>query len=331
MKYATKREKKILILLIAMLVAVFIGGLMLGSAELSPIQMWEGICGIDDNSRIILCELRLPRVIGALLSGMALSVSGILLQSATGNDLCSQSVLGINSGAGLAVIISICFLPQATGFIPAFSFAGALLTAFLVIGIADSVEGHSGKISIVLSGVAVSAFFNALIGLFTSLFPDNAISYSGFTSGGFSGTQIKDLIVPGLLILIGLILSAIIMPKLNILMVGDDVASTLGIKVVFLRMLAIILASLLCAASISFAGLIGFVGLLVPHMARKLFHRDYRVLFGASLCIGAILVTLADLLGRTVFAPSEISAGILLSVIGAPFFVVILYRRQQKK
>jgi len=279
----------------------------------------------------IVRVLRLPRAIGSLLSGIALSASGLLLQSATDNDLCAPNVIGVNSGAGFAVMLTLCFLPKQFALLPFAAFGGAFLTTLLVLGIATSVGSHQGKSTIILSGIAVSALMNAGISFLSQLYPDILGSYSYFSVGGFQNVYMSNLPIPAGIIFLGLAAAALLTPKLNLLCLGDDLATALGVRVTRVRILSLILASALCAASVTYAGLLGFVGLLVPHMARKLAGHDMRVLLPVTCTMGAILVMLADLAGRTFFAPAEISAGTLLAVLGAPFFLFLLYQRRYRR
>lgn len=283
----------------------------------------------DETTAFILFELRLPRVLAAALAGAGLAVSGLLLQTVTDNDLCSPSVLGINSGAGLAVMITLSFFPAAFAFLPLAAFAGAAATTLLVLGISFASTGRRVRTKVVLAGVAVGALLSAGINFLAQIFPDTLASYSDFSTGGFRDIYLGDVAVPGIAIAAGIAVAFLLSGKLNVLQLGEDIASGLGVAVKPLRFFTLLLASLLCGCVVSFAGLLGFAGLIVPHIARRLVGHDMRLLIPASVLCGPILVILADLAARTLFAPTELPAGILLAVLGAPFFLYLLFRRKQ--
>lgn len=310
------------------LLVVILLGLMLGSANLGMEDLLRAIVDRSGTAGVILWRLRMPRVLGAILSGMALSASGVLLQSAADNDLCSPNVIGVNAGAGLGVMVVLCFFPSSR-MTPFMAFLGGFGATMLVLMIAGTAPAHHRNTTMILGGVAVGALLNAVISFLSQKYTDVLPSYVFFTTGGFNGVYWKDLPIPALVILICLGLSIFLSPKLNILRLGDDLAKSLGIPVTFIRISSLILASCLCGASVSYAGLLGFVGLIVPHMARRLIGTDIRKLLPYSCILGASLVVLADLIGRWLFAPSEISAGVFLSLIGGPFFIVLLYRRRK--
>ena len=324
------KKKRVLIPFLFLLLAVLgLSGLALGSARFplaEVIAVFTG--GGDPTVRLIVLQLRLPRVAGAVLAGVGLAVSGLLLQSATGNYLCSPNIIGVNSGAGFAVMVLLCLFPMAFAVLPLAAFAGALFTTFLVLGISVGAGGHQSKSTVLLAGVAVSSLLSAGISFLSQLVPDALASYSAFSIGGFSGVQGADLVFPALMIGVGTGLAWGLAPQLNLLCLGDELAATLGVKVKALRVICLILASALCAAVVTYAGLLGFVGLIVPHLARKLAGHDLRILVPVTALLGANLVVLSDLAGRTLFSPAELPAGILMALLGAPFFLFILFQRR---
>lgn len=319
--------------LLPCLSAVFVLSLLmslsLGSVPLGLGQLLDGLAGSDQTARIILLELRLPRTLAAVFAGMALSVAGLLLQSATNNDLCAPNVIGVNAGAGFAVMLLLCLLPSAWRFLPAAAFIGATACVFLVLGLSNARRAAASRVYVILAGVAVSALLNAGISFLSLLYPDVLSSYLAFSVGGFSGVQAERLWTPCGLILVCLILARCLARPLNLLCLGDDMAASLGVRVKRVRVFALLLAGALCAATVSFAGLLGFVGLIVPHMVRRIVGSDLRVAIPAGCLVGAALVVLADLGGRTLFAPSELPAGIFTAAIGAPFFLILLLARRR--
>lgn len=302
--------------------------LSFGSVSLSVTRMLGAFNGMDKNAAVILFDLRLPRLVAAILAGCGLSCAGFLLQTVTDNDLCAPNIVGVNSGAGLFVMLMLCFFPMQWRLQPIAAFAGALLAAAVVMAVSHASSRFESKSAIVLSGVAVSSLLSAGISFLSLKFPDVLSSYLGFTVGGFSGVSLKKLSVPAVMIALCFMLSLLLAPKISLLSLGDESASSLGIRVKRLRAVTVILASAMCAAVVSFAGLLGFVGLIVPHIVRHTVKGSLRINLLFAAVFGAILTSLSDLCGRTLFAPSELPAGLIMSLIGAPFFIYLLLRRR---
>ena len=319
-------------LLLLCLLGCILGGLCFGSARLSFSQVMWGLInpGTDATPARILWAVRLPHGAACLLAGVGLGVSGALLQAATDNPLAGPNIIGVNAGAGFAMVLGLCFAPMAYRLQPLMAFAGAFACTMLIVFVANRAGGS--RVSIVLTGVAVSALLNAGISLLKLLYPDMAITYNYFSVGGVSGVGFQTLSLPAVIILAGLVVAELLAGRLNLLCLGDSVAATLGVRVKLLRMTALLLASACAAAAVSFAGLLGFVGLMVPHLGRQLFAtNDLRKLLPVSAVLGGSMVILADLLGRTLFAPSEIPAGIVTALVGAPFFFALLLRRRYRQ
>ena len=320
--------RQILLILIPLLVLAVLVGLCFGSVPLSASQLLDAFAGKGDAGvRTVLWQLRLPRVAAGVLAGLGLAVAGMLLQTVTGNELASPNIIGINSGAGLAVILLLTVFPMAGNWLPMGAFAGAFGAAMLILLAA----GHMGgkKTEILLIGIAVTTVLNSLISFLALLDEGVLAQYNHFTVGSLKGIRMEQLLLPGVIILVAFAGTAVVSPRLNVLCLGDAAASALGIRVKALRVLALALAAACAAAVVSFAGLLGFVGLVVPHIAKSLAgQRPSRALPVAALC-GGITVVLADLLGRTLFAPSELPVGILMSLVGGPYFLILLYRRKR--
>ncbi len=322
------RRGALLVLLALLLAGVVIAGLSLGSAPLNLPQIWGGLWGKEgfETEGIILRTVRLPRVVGGVFCGIGLSVSGVLLQAVTNNSLTSPNIIGINAGAGFLVILLSCFFPAAYSALPFAAFAGAFLTALFIITVSHRIG--SSKITVILAGMACNAVLNAGISFLSLLFPDVFTSYRYFSVGGLSGVSLDRIWLPAVIILLCLGAAQALSGKINLLCVGDSMASSLGVRVKRLRMACLILASASAAGVVSFAGLLGFVGLIVPHIARRIVGGNVRWLIPVSALGGAVLVVLSDLLGRVLFAPTELPVGIILSLIGAPFFFVLLLKRR---
>ena len=316
---------------LASLIICVLLGITLGSANVGFIDSLLALFGIEtgNNSVVIVQSLRLPRVLGAVFAGAALAVSGLLLQSATGNDLTAPNIIGINSGAGLFVMLTLCLLPSLSVLLPFAAFAGAVLAAVLVLGLSAREGRVASRTTVVLAGVSVGALMSAGISFLSLLYPDVLASYTAFSVGGLSGVYFEDIALPMLIISAFLVLGFLLTPSLNLLALGDDMAASMGVKVTKLRILALLIAAVLASSAVSYVGLIGFVGLIVPHAARKLAGSDNRVLLPLSAILGGVLVTLADLISRILFAPTELPCGILISALGAPFFLFLLVGRKK--
>lgn len=300
-----------------------------GSASIELSDFFRGLLRLDgyDKQSIIIYNVRMPRVIGAVLAGAGLSVSGVLLQSVTGNELAGPNIIGVNAGAGFAVILLLWIVPASAAATPFAAFLGAFATTLLIVSIASKIENT--RSTVILAGIAVTALLNAGISFITLLDSDILSSYNHFSVGGLAGVSADKLPVPAVLIISGTALAMVLNQRIDALSLGDGIAVSLGIRVNLLRTVCLIIASASAAAVVSFAGLLGFVGLVVPHISRNLCGTSSGRLLPVSALVGAIIVVIADLLGRVLFAPSEIPVGIIMALIGAPFFFVLLLRRKR--
>ena len=300
--------------------------LMLGSAGISPADAVRTlIFGGEGTASVIMRTIRLPRVLAAFLAGTGLSVSGTLLQGVTDNGLASPNIIGVNSGAGFLTILLLSFFPTAYTALPFTAFFGALVTTLLIVGIAGRIG--TSKITVILAGMVLTTILNSGISLTALINTDILATYNYFSVGGIGGISLDRLAVPAVFIAVSFAASVLLAPRIDALCLGDSLAASLGIRVARLRTVCLIAASASAAASVSFAGLLGFVGLIVPHMTKLLVGGGIRRRILASPFVGGSLVILADLLGRTVVAPTEIPVGIVMAAIGAPFFLILLLRR----
>ena len=268
--------------------------------------------------------LRLPRTLAGLLAGAGLGVSGVLLQSVTDNKMASPGLIGVNSGAGFAVILALSLPFFPIKLIPLAAFSGAFLATLAIIAIA----GRMGmtKNTVILSGIAFSAILSAGISLLSLIDADVLVSYNAFSVGSLAGAELSELLLPTILIISSLTAAIFAARKINLLSLGAPIASSLGVKVRELRVLCMLLASASAGAAVSVVGLLGFVGLMSPHIARTLVGADARRLIPAAALVGADLVLAADLCGRVIFAPGEMPVGVLMALLGAPFFLGILLK-----
>lgn len=314
--------RRIYFILLPLLMLTMAAGLCFGSAPLSLSELAAG----EGVARTILLGVRLPRVLAGLLAGVGLSCAGVLLQTVTANDLASPNIIGINSGAGLAVILMLTFSPKAGAWIPLGAFCGAFGAALVILSVGNRLG--SSRSGILLIGIAITTLFNAAISFLSLLDEGILAQYNHFTVGSLRGIPLKELLIPGIVIFIGFGTALALSGRLSVLSLGDAAASALGIRVRSLRIAAMACAAACAAAVVSFAGLLGFVGLVVPHIARVLVGQRPARLLPVSALVGGTLVILADLLGRTLFAPSELPVGIFMSLMGAPYFLILLLRRK---
>ena len=302
-------------------------GLCLGAVPLSPSQLWEALAnGPGSVAGAILWYARLPRTLACLLAGGALAAAGCILQRMLGSKLASPGIIGVNAGAGLAVTVC-CALGLLSGWTIALSaFGGAMASVLLVMFTAE--KTGASRTTVILGGVAVNSFLNALSEGLTTLIPDAGVLSGDFRVGGFSSVVPARLIPAGLLICCALAVILTLHNDLDVLALGEDTARRLGMPVKKTRTLFLILSAMLAGASVSFAGLLGFVGLIVPHAVRSLVGSESRFLLPLCAIGGAGFVTACDLAARLVFIPYELPVGILLSVLGGPFFLGLLVKRK---
>ncbi|MFG1991023.1 FecCD family ABC transporter permease [Actinoplanes sp. NPDC048988] len=316
-------------LLAAVAVAVVLS-LAIGAQWLSPAAVWQAVTNPDPAApaTAIVRELRLPRTVLGVLVGLALGAAGALIQGHTRNPLADPGLLGISAGASFAVVIGIQWgTAQLTGYIW-FAFAGALAASVAVFGIASGRRGGPTPVTLALAGMAISA----LLSSFTQsllLSDDASLNVFRFWVVGSLSGRDADVAVQVLpFILLGLLLAVVNAPALNALGLGEDIARALGQRVTTARVVGVAAIVLLAGAATAACGPIGFLGLIVPHVARTFTGPDHRWLIPCSALAGAAMLLLADVLGRVVVSPGELQTGIVLAVIGAPFFIALVRRRR---
>ncbi len=300
----------------------------IGSVELKPGEVFDALTGRDTDStaaRIVLYS-RLPRTCAAMLAGAALAVSGAIIQTVLDNPLASPSVIGVNSGAGLAVALVCAAAPSAQQYTPFAAFGGALAGVFLVAGL--SRHAGASRMTVILAGVAISALFGAGIDMAVTLVPDALGGVTDFRIGGFTGVTMARLAPAAGLIAVSLGATLSLSQQMEILALGSDTAQSLGLSVGPVRFILLVLAAALAGATVSFCGLMGFVGLIVPHTMRRLRGDGSLSLLLSSVLGGAFFVAVSDLLARVLFSPFELPVGILLAFAGAPFFLGLLFRQR---
>lgn len=313
----------VILTLIAMGVIVTALSVGMGSMTFTFRESISAVFVADDSAaRLIIWNVRVPRIITGGLVGICLSLSGCILQGVMRNHLASPSTIGVTSGASFVGYMTLVVFPHLFYLLPVGAIAGAFLTTMAIYLIAYD-KGVS-PVKMILSGLAVSAVFGAFNDIIRSFYPDRLINATGFLVGSLNGVTWKhlDLILP--YALVGIIVCLFLPSKMNILMLGDEMSSTLGLRTERFRFFLIATSSLLAGAAIAVSGLISFVGLIVPHIARLLVGSDYRYLFPAAIALGYTLVVLCDTIGRTILPIGEISVSIVISFIGAPFFLYLL-------
>lgn len=317
-----------IIMLSAILLLTAIIALRFGSVDIDDITFFKSLFLLDgfETYSIILYNLRMPRILGAIIAGMGLSISGLLLQNVTDNSLAGPNIIGVNAGAGFAVILTMCVMPTSVVLVPFSAFLGAFLTTLIIVFVALAVD--SNKSTVILVGVAITAILNALISLISLLNPDLLAQYNYFSVGGLSGVQFINLIIPTILVIVSFVITLLLSSRIDVICLGDNVAYSLGLNARLFRILCLAISSACAAAVVSFAGLLGFVGLVVPHIAKRLTGPLTFYSVSASALIGSIVVLVADLIGRIIFAPSELPVGIIMALTGAPFFFSLLIRRK---
>ncbi len=324
-----RRTISYLLILAAGLVLVSFAGILVGSSDISLRQVLSVFTGqgSDETVSTIVLRLRIPRVILAVVVGAGLSVAGAALQSLLRNPLAEPYILGISSGgtvgAFLVISLGLGWIPLTA---PLFSFAGSGLVMILVYSLGYR-KGFLDPNALLLSGVMVGAFFNSIILVIVAIFNQELRTAYLWMLGNLSGADSATLMVVGPLILAASVMLVLQSRALNLIATGDESAAQFGVNVERVRKTSYVLASLITGLAVSVSGVIGFVGLLVPHACRMVFGSDNRIVMPASLILGGIFLVLCDLLSRTILAPSEIPVGAVTAAVGAPLFIYLLKRR----
>ncbi len=323
-----KQNIFIMILFFAVLVITFFLSVGYGAVPISPKEIVEALIHGEDSgvNYQIIFNIRLPRTIVAMLVGMALALSGAILQGIMGNSLATPNIIGVSSGAGLTALSILILFPTHYYLVPLGAFIGAFLATMFIYALAWK-EGVLPT-RLILAGVAVNSIFGAGNNILISLFPDRLAGAVSFMVGGLSGSNWKDVKMVFPYILVGVVLTLLLSEKLNILVLGDEVATGLGLEVEKTRFIFIIISSIMAGSAVSVAGLLGFVGLIVPHMTRMFVGTDHKYVFPTAILLGSIIVMGCDLLARVLFAPKEIAVGIIMSIIGGPFFLYLLRKKE---
>ena len=311
---------------LALLVISIALGVLLGSTRLNLPSAMADILGgnTDSTDARILIYVRLPRVLAALICGMALATSGAVIQGVLANRLASPSIIGVNAGAGLAVTLCSALGLLGGWQLSLFSFVGAFATVLLVsIG---AKKWGASRGTVILMGVALNALLGAVSDTVTTFAPEVSMMRNDFKIGDFSAVTYTHVFPAAALILIAILILSTLSNDLDVLTLGDENAKGLGLNTDMMRVVFLLLSALLAGAAVSVCGLLSFVGLLVPHAVRRIGISESKHLIPLCALFGAGFVTLCDTLARVIFAPYELPVGIIMAFLGAPFFIFILLR-----
>lgn len=322
-------RKKILsfVLTAVGLFILFIFAVNTGSLKVTPSELFCGLF-IEYNPDVAtIYDLRFPRIFIAMLGGAATAVSGVLLQAVMKNPLADPGIIGVSSGASLVAVIVTAFFPSLFFLTPMLAFIGGLIAFMLVYSL--SWNGGLSPLRIILVGVAVNALCTGLMSAFNSATGSSYTGVASIVNANITQKTWDDFQTLAVYVVIGLIASFFVTNQCNLLSLEDKTARSLGMNVTRSRIVISVTAVLLASISTAVVGAISFLGLIVPHIARLLVGSNHKVLVPYSILLGAFMLLLADTIGRTVASPYEISAAIVMSVIGGPFFIFLLRRSKQ--
>lgn len=311
--------------LVALCAAIVIG-IGVGPVYIGPAKVLEALFGhAEGTSEVIVRQIRLPRVLLGAMVGASLAMSGAILQGVTRNPLADPHIFGISAGAGMVAVACIVFVPVPLGLVQPLSFLGGLTAGGIAYVMAW--RGGVSPLRLALAGIAVTSMLTAVTSamLVTSSF--SAQVGLRWLIGGLLGSNWREfrLLLP--YFVIGTVAAMAMARQLNVIALGDEIATSLGQHVERTRLLLTATAALLASSAVSIAGLIGFVGLIIPHFVRLIIGNDYRFLLPTSALFGAILLVLADTLARTALDPRELPVGALTAVMGGPVFIMLVRRR----
>lgn len=335
-----KRKKVLLIIMLIMIIILSLTSIALGAIKLPLSKILESVFTSKGEKldRYVVLSIRIPRVMLALLSGVALGAAGAVMQSILRNPLASPFTLGLSNGAAFGAALAIVLgksifnlklIQTSPLLIASNAFVFGALSLAIVYGIAK-IKGASTS-TLLLSGVAIGSIFSAGLSILKYFSNNEALKdLDIWLMGGFWGANIKNIKILLPIVAIGLIILVIYSQNINAITLGEDVAKTLGINVKSTVLIALISVTIMCSASIAFTGVIGFVGLISPHISRAIIGNDNRYMILSSSMVGALILLLSDTLARTIISPVELPVGIITSVIGSPFFIYIILKKDKE-
>lgn len=320
----TPRKVAAFLVTMAALIALFFVAVNTGSLQVGPMQLLSGLFVSYDETVSTIYDLRLPRILIAMVGGAATAVAGVLLQAAIRNPLADPGIIGVSAGASFAAVLVTAFFPMLLFFTPVFAFAGGLVAFGLVYSL--SWRGGLSPLRIILVGVAVGAMFTGLMSAFDSGTGSTMSGVASLVDANITMKTWDDFATLAVYAAIGLALALLMAKRCDLMALEDKTARSLGLNVDRARIATSAAGVLLASVSTAIIGPISFLGLLVPHIARILVGTSHRVLVPYAIVLGAFTLLLADTIGRTVAAPYEISAAVIMSIVGGPLFIVLLRR-----
>jgi ABC-type Fe3+-siderophore transport system permease subunit len=328
---ARGRRPVALAVLLALVVVAALASIAVGGRSIGLGEVWRALVdgGLHTDEAVIVRRLRVPRTALGLLVGLALGVAGALMQGHTRNPLGDPGLLGVTAGASLAVVLAIAWLGVTTpaGYVW-FAFAGALAGTVAVYAVGSAGRGGPTPVTLALAGAALSALLYALVRAVLVSDRQTLDSFRFWVVGALAGRDADVVAQIAPFVVLGLVLALVNAPALNLLGLGEDVARGLGTRIWLARGTGLLAITLLTGAATAGCGPIAFVGLVVPHVARALTGPDHRWLIPYSGLLGVVFLLLADVLGRVVARPGELQVGIVLALVGAPFFIALVRRRR---
>lgn len=293
----------------------------MGSISISYRELFEGLFVAYDKRVATIYDLRFPRIIVALLGGAALSCSGLLFQAVLKNPLADPGIIGISGGASLAASVISGLFPILYFSVPLFAFLGGLLAFVLIYSL--SWKGSLDPVRIILIGIAVAAVFTGLESVLGGLTDRTGVSVS---VSGLAQLVWSDVAMMVVYSIVGLVLALVLSPVCNLLALDDKTVRGLGVNVDLVRFVISVAAVLLVSGVTAVIGVVGFLALIVPHMARRIVGSDHRILVPSCILLGGFVLLLADTVGRCIAPPNEIAASVIMSIVGGPFFIILLKR-----
>lgn len=309
------------LVLTLLIFALALIAMKLGSISISYRELFEGLFVAYDKRVATIYDLRFPRIIVALLGGAALSCSGLLFQAVLKNPLADPGIIGISGGASLAASVISGLFPVLYFSVPLFAFLGGLLAFVLIYSL--SWKGSLDPVRIILIGIAVAAVFTGLESVLGGLTDRTGVSVS---VSGLAQLVWSDVAMMAVYSIVGLVLALVLSPVCNLLALDDKTVRGLGVNVDLVRFVISVAAVLLVSGVTAVIGVVGFLALIVPHMARRIVGSDHRILVPSCILLGGFVLLLADTVGRCIAPPNEIAASVIMSIVGGPFFIILLKR-----
>ncbi len=325
----TYAAKLIFILFLSSMLLCFIY-VSVGAVNIPPADIFHVLKGNGKTEyKHILVHVRIPRMAACVLAGSGLALSGAVIQNVMQNPLAGPNIIGVNAGAGLAVVLCSALFPYSYQAIPFTAFIGAFGAMLFIYTLAR--RRDASRMTLIMAGVCVNSLLNAMADTVHIFWDDTLTSTYGFRLGGFASVNVKVLIPAGILIILVTVTVLLLEKELEVLALGETVAYSVGLNAAFFRFLFLLLAAALAGAAVSIAGLLGFVGLISPHISRRIVGEECRYMLSFCVLFGAFLVMVCDLAARTLWSPYEMPTGILLAFVGAPFFLHLLLRQKRRK